>query len=78
MVDGWAISACLLRPTSTGFVKLRSRVPTAKPRILHNYLVTEQDRAALIKGVRRAVDIAGQPALPAVSTGTYSAPAGDR
>ena len=75
-VDGWAISACLLRPTSAGFVKLRSRVPTAKPRILHNYLVTDQDRAALIKGVRRAVDIAAQPALQAVSTGTYSAPAG--
>ena len=37
LVDGWAISACLLRPTSRGFVKLRSRVPTAKPRILHNY-----------------------------------------
>ena len=76
VVDGWAISACLLRPTSTGFVKLRSRVPTAKPRILHNYLVTEEDRAALIKGVRRAVDIAGQPALDAVSTGTTAAPAG--
>jgi choline dehydrogenase len=76
VVDGWAISACLLRPTSTGFVKLRSRVPTAKPRILHNYLVTAEDRAALIKGVRRAVDIAGQPALDAVSTGTTAAPSG--
>jgi choline dehydrogenase len=76
VVDGWAISACLLRPTSTGFVKLRSRVPTAKPRILHNYLVAEQDRAALIKGVRTAMDIASQPALQAVTTGTYSAPAG--
>src|ERR1700749_3093314 len=76
VVDGWAISACLLRPTSTGFVKLRSRVPTAKLRILHNYLVTEEDRAALIKGVRRAVDIAGQPALAAVTTGTTAAPTG--
>ncbi|MGH2892168.1 MAG: GMC family oxidoreductase, partial [Solirubrobacteraceae bacterium] len=76
LVDGWAISACLLRPTSTGFVKLRSRVPTAKPRILHNYLATEEDRAALIKGVRRAMDIASRPALDAVTTGTTAAPAG--
>jgi choline dehydrogenase-like flavoprotein len=77
VVDGWALSACLLRPTSTGFVKLRSRVPTAKPRILHNYLVTDEDKVALIKGVRRAVDIASQPALAGVTTGAYAAPAGD-
>ncbi len=76
-MDGWALSACLLRPTSTGFVKLRSRVPTAKPRILHNYLVTDEDKAALIKGVRRAVGIASQPALAGVTTGAYAAPAGD-
>ena len=76
-VDGWALSACLLRPTSTGFVKLRSRVPTAKPRILHNYLTTDEDRAALVKGVRRCVEIAAQPALASISTGAYGAPAGD-
>ncbi|MFZ0090688.1 MAG: GMC family oxidoreductase N-terminal domain-containing protein [Solirubrobacteraceae bacterium] len=76
-VDGWALSACLLRPTSAGFVKLRSRMPTAKPRILHNYLVSDEDRAALVKGVRRAVEIAAQPALAELTTGPYGAPAGD-
>jgi choline dehydrogenase-like flavoprotein len=77
LVDGWAVSACVLRPTSTGFVKLRSRVPSAKPRILHNYLQTEEDRATLIEGVRRCLEIAEQPALRAVTTGAYGAPAGD-
>jgi choline dehydrogenase-like flavoprotein len=77
LVDGWAISACLLRPTGRGFVKVRSRVPTAKPRILHNYAVTEEDRRALIEGVRRCMEIAEQPALQAVSTGAYSVPASD-
>jgi choline dehydrogenase len=76
-VDGWALSACLLRPTSTGFVKLRSRVPTAKPRILHNYLTTPEDRVALVEGVRRCVQIAAQPALSSISTGAYGAPAGE-
>src|SRR5207302_5668355 len=47
LVDGWAISACLLRPRGRGFVKIRSRVPTAKPRILHNYAVEAEDRATL-------------------------------
>jgi choline dehydrogenase-like flavoprotein len=77
LVDGWALSACLLRPTGSGFVKLRSRVPTSKPRILHNYAVTDEDRATLIAGVRRCMEIAEQPALRAVSTEAYGVPAGD-
>jgi choline dehydrogenase len=77
LVDGWALSACLLRPTSSGFVKLRSRIPTAKPRILHNYLVSDQDRATMLAGVRRCLEIAEQPALQAITTGAYGAPAAD-
>ncbi len=77
LVDGWALSPCLLRPTSSGFVKLRSPLPTAKPRILHNYLVTEEDRATMTEGLRRCVEIAGQPALQAVTTAPYSTPEGD-
>jgi choline dehydrogenase-like flavoprotein len=76
LVDGWALSACVLRPTSTGFVKLRSRVPSAKPRILHNYAVTEEDRATLIAGLRKCVEIAEQQALREVSTAAYGVPAG--
>jgi choline dehydrogenase len=75
--DGWALAPCLLRPTSTGFVKLRSRVPTSAPRILHNYLNTEEDRQTMIAGLRRCVEIAGQPALRAVTRGPYTAPSGD-
>ena len=77
LVDGWAISACLLRPASRGFVKIRSRVPTASPRILHNYVINDEDRATLIAGVRRCMEIAEQPALKAVSTNAYGVPAGD-
>jgi choline dehydrogenase len=77
LVDGWAISACLLRPTSRGFVKARGRMPTGKPRILHNYVTTEEDQATLIAGVRRCLEIAGQPALKAVSEKQLDAPADD-
>src|SRR5947209_8095152 len=77
LVDGWAVSACLLRPTSSGFVKLRSRVPTTKPRILHNYVGSEEDRRTLIEGVRRCMQIADQPALKAVTTDAYNAPRGE-
>jgi choline dehydrogenase-like flavoprotein len=77
LVDGWALSPCLLQPTSRGFVKLRSRVPTTKPRILHNYLTTDEDRQTMIAALRRCVEIAGQPALREVSTGVAAAPEGD-
>jgi choline dehydrogenase len=76
-VDGWALSVCLLRPTSHGFVKVRSRVPTAKPRILHNYAVSDEDRATLIEGVRRGFEIAEQPALRAVTNYLVERPADD-
>ena len=76
LVDGWALSACLLRPQSSGFVKLRSRVPTSKPRILHNYLVEEDDRATMVEALRRCLDIVEQPALRAVSTEAYGVPSG--
>ncbi|HWE12394.1 MAG TPA: GMC family oxidoreductase N-terminal domain-containing protein [Solirubrobacteraceae bacterium] len=77
LVDGWALSACLLRPASSGSVKLRSRLPTAAPRILHNYALAAEDRERLVKAVRRCVEIAAQPALAEVTTGAYGAPAGD-
>ncbi|MBV8430287.1 MAG: GMC family oxidoreductase N-terminal domain-containing protein [Solirubrobacterales bacterium] len=77
LVDGWALSPCLLRPTSRGFVKVRSRVPSAKPRILHNYLMTDEDRATMRAGLRRCLEIAEQPALRAVTTGPYAVPDGD-
>jgi choline dehydrogenase-like flavoprotein len=77
LVDGWALSACVLRPTSSGFVKLRSRVPTAKPRILHNYIVSDEDRATMIAGVRRCLEIAGQPALSALTNELVAPPPGD-
>ncbi len=75
--DGWALSACVLRPTSRGTVKLRARVPSSKPRILHNYLTTDEDRATMLAGLRKCIEIAEQPALKAVTTGPYAAPNGD-
>jgi choline dehydrogenase-like flavoprotein len=66
-----------LRPTSAGFVKLRSRIPSAKPRILHNYLLSQEDRATMVKALRRCLQIAAQPALREVTTGAYGAPEDD-
>lgn len=67
----------VVKPTSRGSVRLRSASPYSKPRIVHNYLATEEDRASILAGMRLALEIAAAPALQAVITGPFSAPAPD-
>ena len=55
----------MLKPTSRGKLSLRTGDPGSKPRILHNYFATEEDRRSVIEGVRIALDIVAQPALRA-------------
>jgi choline dehydrogenase-like flavoprotein len=66
-----------LKPTSRGRVALRSARPDAKPRISHNYLATEHDRATMIAGVRLAMDILRQSVLSKVRRAPFSVPASD-
>ncbi|MEP7105578.1 MAG: FAD-dependent oxidoreductase [Chloroflexota bacterium] len=54
---------CLLKPSSRGYLYLRSLVPSAKPHVVHNYYVTDEDRQAIIAGVRQAMVVAAQPAM---------------
>ncbi|WP_392890519.1 choline dehydrogenase [Pseudomonas migulae] len=55
----------LMRPTSLGSVTLNSADPRQPPRILFNYLKTEQDRADMRAGARLVREIIGQPAMAA-------------
>jgi choline dehydrogenase len=45
-------SVCNLRPTSRGWVRLRSSDPQAHPEIRLNYLSTEEDRRVAVDGMR--------------------------
>ncbi|MFK0292002.1 GMC family oxidoreductase [Streptomyces sp. NPDC090442] len=75
---GFAFGPCLLAPTSRGAVTLRSPLPDAAPRIVHNYLTTAEDRAGIVAGIRIALEIAAQPAMADLITGPYGdAPASD-
>ena len=73
--DGHSFGPNLAKPSSRGQVTLRSPLPTAKPRIVHNFLATEDDRATMLEGVRLALEIAEQPALRDIRISVYSAPA---
>jgi choline dehydrogenase len=59
------VSACNLRPTSRGSVRLRSRDPSAKPVIAPNYLATYEDRRVAADAIRVTRRLMGQHALQA-------------
>ncbi|MFJ5299511.1 choline dehydrogenase [Pseudomonas sp. NPDC088368] len=59
----------LMRPTSLGSVTLKSANPYEAPRILFNYLKTEQDRADMRAGARLVREIIAQPAMAAFKGG---------
>jgi choline dehydrogenase-like flavoprotein len=57
------VSACNLRPTSRGEIRLRSADPTAKPVIAPNYLSTDADRQVAADAIRVTRRLMGQPTL---------------
>ncbi|MGZ5827254.1 MAG: GMC family oxidoreductase [Xanthobacteraceae bacterium] len=64
-------SVCNLQPTSRGYVRLRSRDPSAAPVIKPNYLATDEDRHVAADSLRVARRIAAQPALQAFHPEEY-------
>ena len=74
---GIAYGPVVIKPTSRGRVMLRSPMPTAKPRIVCNFLTTEEDRASMLAGMKLALDMAQQPALKAVGLTAFRVPDSD-
>jgi len=56
-------SVANLRPTSRGYVRLRSREATDAPAIKPNYLSTDEDRCVAANAIRLTRRIVAQPAL---------------
>jgi len=75
--NGYAFGPVIVKPASRGKVMLRTPMADSKPRVLCNFLTTEEDRASMLAGVRIALEIASQPALRAIERETLSAPDSD-
>lgn len=56
-------SVCNLRPSSRGQVRMADADPLVSPKILCNYLSTEADRRAAVRGLRMTRQIMAAPAL---------------
>jgi choline dehydrogenase-like flavoprotein len=59
------VSACNLRPTSRGTIRLRSVDPSAKPIIAPNYLATHEDRRVAADAIRVTRRLMRQHAMQA-------------
>ena len=75
--DAYTFGPAVVKPTSRGQVTLRSPIAHARPRILHNYLQTEEDRQSMIAGVRLNMEISAAPALREWRRADFLAPESD-
>ena len=74
---GYCFGPVVIAPTSRGRVMLRTPLPDSKPRVLCNFLTTEEDRQSMLAGMRMALTIAEQSALKAVERAPFSVPESD-
>ncbi len=75
--SGYCFGPVVIRPTSRGKVFLRTPMPDSKPRVLCNFLTTDEDRQSVIAGVRIALEVAEQEPLKKAARLAYSVPDGD-
>ncbi|MGB0843441.1 MAG: choline dehydrogenase [Alphaproteobacteria bacterium] len=61
--QAFAIHVDLLRPRSSGEVRLQSSDPYQKPTLLFSYFENEQDLEELVEGVRKTRELINQPAM---------------
>jgi choline dehydrogenase len=73
----YSYGACVVKPTARGRVSLRSADPADKPKILANFLGTEEDWAVQVAGIRKCLEIREQAPLKDYERAPYEVPDGD-
>ena len=73
----YSYGVCVVKPSSRGRVSLRFSDPSDKPRILTNFLGTEDDWAVQIAGIRKCLDIREQAPLKTYERAPYEVPDSD-
>ena len=75
---GITASACLLRPTSRGYVRIRSADAHANPAIRYNYLATPEDQRVAVDAIKLTRRIMAAPAMAKYEPEEFSVCAGAR
>ena len=72
--DSWSVIPMLLRPKSSGYIRLRSTDPYDSPLIYPNYFYDEQDLRVLIEGVKIALALGETEAFKKLGSKFYTQP----
>jgi choline dehydrogenase len=75
--NGYCFGPVVIKPSSRGWVKLRTPMADSKPLVLCNFLTTEEDRQCILAGMRKALEVAEQEPLKLVMRKAYTVPDGD-
>jgi choline dehydrogenase len=67
--DGFQYFISQMRPHSRGSIRLKSNIPSHKPALSFNYFEDRRDMIEMIGGVRKTLEMAGQPAWCKYCTG---------
>ena len=63
LCHGYQVHVGPMRPTSRGYIQLRSNNPMEGPKITFNYMKTDQDKKEMREGIRLTREILAQPAF---------------
>ncbi|KAH8411365.1 hypothetical protein KR215_002837 [Drosophila sulfurigaster] len=72
--ETWSILPLLLRPKSTGFVRLNSRNPTQPPKIIPNYFAHQIDVDVLVEGIKMAINVSNSQAFQRFGSRLHNIP----
>lgn len=61
--ETWSILPLLLRPKSTGWIRLKNRNPLVQPEINPNYFTHKEDMDVLVEGIRLAMRVSDTKAF---------------
>lgn len=72
--ETYSILPLLLRPRSTGWVRLRNNNPLSKPLIEPNYFAHREDVQVLVEGIKIAINISATPAMQSFGSRPHTIP----
>ncbi|XP_017028947.1 glucose dehydrogenase [FAD, quinone] [Drosophila kikkawai] len=72
--ETWSILPLLLRPKSTGWVRLNSRNPQQPPKIIPNYFAHQEDIDVLVEGIKLAINVSNTQAFQRFGSRLHNIP----
>ncbi|XP_018787280.1 PREDICTED: glucose dehydrogenase [FAD, quinone] [Bactrocera latifrons] len=72
--ETWSILPLLLRPKSTGWVRLNSRNPLQQPKLIPNYFAHQEDIDVLVEGIKLAINVSNTQAFQRFGSRPHSIP----